>query len=1047
MSIPRNELDQQIKEDENNTPASVAAETDELQEYQVAAGGNVLSDVAGKVGRFLFKEYDERPNVVTRPGKTVEGENPATAASQPLVIIEKGKILTRPATNEEINKLQAYQEDYDPSADIVLPNLARIGTEHDPDAAKKLPNRKPGESAYTTPTTDPTAQAEIELQEIVAATFQTYKDAVTSKGNKILRKGERGFEQIIAEADKIGSEQIFLELMKREPGDRPFTDAELLSGAKVITALQMEASRLLDIAKSTGDPIDLAKAAQAISLEGYASIQLYGVREDYGRGLATNKIISAPSKARIDAMRTMLETNQSSTPGPTAIIDGNNVHSFVEAYGGIEAMKEFLYFYDALPADASKHEFAKRSMLRRRLGDPFVEIFQSALLTNPLTHAYNTAGTAVHLELLTLERLFEGRPREALAMLSAQGKYLGQALKAGAFALRTEQAMDSVSKLDVDVRSISGEAMGFKRFDQGGGAVENTLASFFDGFGVMMRLGGFRPMLATDEFFKALSRGAQLEALAVRAETEALRTARQEGLPDNIAKGRAREAYIRTLKSEGAYEEASEFARMVTFQDDVPGTLGELQGLVSHPIIKVMLPFYKTPTQIMRRIGERTPLAVAMPSVLRDKLIKGSNAERREALARIGVGSGTIAATMLLSTGYYSDDFVITGYGPTEPKQRSIWLMNNKPYSIGIKKDDGSGFEWINYERYDPVSGVMAMAADTAYTLQFAEGQMADDLFINASLATVKYIGTALPMTQFIGEMLNVAGSPYENTEAKITRVRELLTKQYAGAGLVVGQQIGTAGLGGSGLTATLERYMDPYARDPRPDAQYDYVPGIGLQPEIRGVYEALNYARSRIPGLSKDLPIKYNRWYEPVMQVNPTTNSEGQYVGTVWQTFVPFRVMDLPNANVINSELDSLGLGFKMLPRSMNEPMLKLNGEQYRRYIELYNYPARSEFAPRGANNELPPSALEVFANAINSEDYQNLPNKGQKIKVLRAYDSQQKQLAKILMFQEFPELFALTTQRDVFSNYQGKNPKFLVPPDKGSIAFAEEQLGLRGQ
>jgi hypothetical protein len=661
-------------------------------------------------------------------------------------------------------------------------------------------------------------------------------------------------------------------------------------------------------------------------------------------------------------------------------------------------------------------------MLRRRLGDPFVEIFQSALLTNPLTHAYNTAGTVVHLELLILERFFEGRPREALAMLSAQGKYLGQALKAGAFALRTEQAMDSVSKLDVDVRSISGEAMGFKRFDQGGGAVENTLASFFDGFGVMMRLGGFRPMLATDEFFKALSRGAQLEALAVRAETEALRTAREEGLPDNIAKGRAREAYIRTLKSEGAYEEASEFARMVTFQDDVPGTLGELQGFVSHPVIKVMLPFYKTPTQIMRRIGERTPLALAMPSVLRDKLIKGSNAERREALARIGVGSGTIAATMLLSTGYYSDDFVITGYGPTEPKQRSIWLMNNKPYSIGIKKDDGSGFEWVNYERYDPVSGVMAMAADTAYTLQFAEGQMADDLFFNASLATVKYIGTALPMTQFIGEMLNVAGSPYENTEAKITRVRELLTKQYAGAGLVVGQQIGTAGLGGSGLTATLERYMDPYARDPRPDAQYDYVPGIGLQPEIRGVYEALNYARSRIPGLSKDLPIKYNRW-------------------------VPFRVMDLPNANVINSELDSLGLGFKMLPRSMNEPMLKLNGEQYRRYIELYNYPARSEFAPRDANNQLPPSVLEKFAEAINSEAYQNLSMRGEKIKMLRAYDSLYKQVAKNLMFAEFPELLALKNQRDVFSNFQGKNPKFLVPPDEGSINFAEEQLGLRGQ
>jgi len=66
-------LDQQITEDENNVPAPVVGETDELQEYQVAAGGSVLSDVADKVGRFLFREYDESMNVVTLTRKTVEG--------------------------------------------------------------------------------------------------------------------------------------------------------------------------------------------------------------------------------------------------------------------------------------------------------------------------------------------------------------------------------------------------------------------------------------------------------------------------------------------------------------------------------------------------------------------------------------------------------------------------------------------------------------------------------------------------------------------------------------------------------------------------------------------------------------------------------------------------------------------------------------------------------------------------------------------------------------------------------------------------------------
>ena len=89
-------LDQQIIEDENNTPASVAGQTDELQEYQVAAGGSVLSDVADKVGRYLLKEYDERPNVVTRPDKAVEGENETIRRSSgittPLYYLKNGLI-------------------------------------------------------------------------------------------------------------------------------------------------------------------------------------------------------------------------------------------------------------------------------------------------------------------------------------------------------------------------------------------------------------------------------------------------------------------------------------------------------------------------------------------------------------------------------------------------------------------------------------------------------------------------------------------------------------------------------------------------------------------------------------------------------------------------------------------------------------------------------------------------------------------------------------------------------------------------------------------
>ena len=68
----------------------------------------------------------------------------------------------------------------------------------------------------------------------------------------------------------------------------------------------------------------------------------------------------------------------------------------------------------------------------------------------------------------------------------------------------------------------------------------------------------------------------------------------------------------------------------------------------------------------MRRIMERTPMGIIMPSVLKDKLIMGSAAERREAMARIGVSGGIAAATMSLAKWYNSDKFVITGLRPNQ---------------------------------------------------------------------------------------------------------------------------------------------------------------------------------------------------------------------------------------------------------------------------------------------------------------------------------------------------------------------------------------------
>jgi hypothetical protein len=497
---------------------------------------------------------------------------------------------------------------------------------------------------------------------------------------------------------------------------------------------------------------------------------------------------------------------------------------------------------------------------------------------------------------------------------------------------------------------------------------------------------------------------------------------------------------------------------MVTFQDDLPGILGDLSGFMSNPVVKIFAPFYKTPTQVARRITERTPLAIALMPSVREKLIRGSSTERREAMSRIALGSGFGATMMYLGVGGVSDDFVITGYGPRDRKQRASWLENHRPYSIGIRRENGT-FEWIGYERYDPISGVLAAAMDTAHILEYSDDiEMNADLVLNLGLLTTQYVGTALPMTQFIGEMVDIAGSPYADSESRIERVTQLLTKQVASAGLIVGQSVATAGLAPQSLTAQFERYLDPISRSTIPDSRYNYIPGMGeiSQPMLRGVYEALSYAQSRIPGLSAKLPAARNRWYEPRFQQDPTFLPDGRARGNIFQSFVPFRVQSLPQANIINEELERLGLGFPMLPRSMGEPMINLSGQQYDRYIELYNYPERSEFAKDyfglDFGGSVPSSAVSGFAVAIQDTDgtygynerFDGRSNRPatpkEKMEVLRGVDTSYKKWARELMLLEYPELRALVSQRDTYADYRGRNPDMLFPVQPDELDAAQQ-------
>lgn len=1003
-----------------------------------------MGRVPQKIGENTAQKVGD---AINRPVRR-QGENPLATSTKkvpladPLVKTDGGKVYIRPISEEERMSIDTFSK-VDPDFKLVIPNLKMIA-----EAAAKDPDNAVEASTA-------------ELQSLIGAIFETYK-ATPFRDGTWLRQN-RTLKDVIKEAENIDAVDIFLQLLQREPGARTFTPAENFAASKVVVSI---AAQVLDAKKSyrlSGKANDKAKYAQLIALQAASQMQLAGLKSDAGFAFVAQKIIVTPSKAYMDQMQAILERAgpdgpqiNKRPPGATAEIDETNQGIYFEQWGGENKVNEFISMYESLPDERTKMMFARGVV--SKFGAVMTEIYTSALLSNPLTHAYNAAGNGVMMELQVFDKLISSmlhknpnEARQALAMLTAQAKYMPQALRSGWFALKHERSMSGGinSKFDNQMNVISAKGFNLRRRGDGGEGKEAAAALFLDGFGALMRLQGFRPMIAADEFFKTLGRGMEMERMGVEAQSAAYRAAMETGATKKQAQEASLEAYFKTLHSPEAYDSGQDFAKMITFQDDLPPLFDNLTGFFNNPIVKIFAPFYKTPTQIVRRIGERTPFVIPI-DLLAKKNLKAKGPEGRAARTKLMTGSAVGATLIYAAKGGISDDVTFTGYGPTERNARKRWLENHKPYSIGVRQDDGS-WTWISYERYDPIAGVMAMAADAADAVELSENpELNGTMLFNLGYATSRYVTSALPMTQFIGEFLHLAGSSFETSEKKAERMTQLLTRQIGNYGLTIGQHAITFGQGSNSLSGWLERtYFDPASSNTTPHDQYpDFMRNTNthMQPVLRGFYEAYNLINSRIPGRSNSLPSKKNRWYEEQISTAYTMD-DGSPRANKWQAYFPFKAINLPGKDLLNNELESLGIGLQMLSNTMGEPMVKLNAEQYDRYIELYNYPGRSKFPEVLTKKEKNLTAYGTYMDLLSpntklNKAYMMAERPGDKVKMLRSIDSDFKGIAKKLMILEYPELRALMTNRDEFKQYYGRNPISLGKPTDAELNRANREI-----
>lgn len=393
--------------------------------------------------------------------------------------------------------------------------------------------------------------------------------------------------------------------------------------------------------------------------------QVAGATSEAGRALQQFKMASAVERQQAKAIREYLKGAKGDSLDDTAaaIID--------------------------LMEDPAKANRFIQQVTKPRFRDKVVELYYNSLLSGPKTHAVNIISNFV----TALGSLPEHAAASALGGLRALGgKALGR--DAGERIFASEIGARAVGLLQGAVDGLRAARYTFKT-----GNVPDLMskveAAQHEAIGG--RLGHVlrtptRALAAEDEFFKAIARRSELASLATRK-------ARQEGLDGAAFK--ARVAELTDNPPDEMLAQALDFARYQTFQrpvGDIAG--GVMRAANAHPLLKLVVPFVRTPTNIVKYAAERSPAAPLLKEWRADMVAGGPR--RDLALARMTLGTG-----LGLYIAHLAGEGLITGGGPLDENARGIMRADGwQPYSIKV------GDKWVSYQRLDPLAMTLGIAAD-----------------------------------------------------------------------------------------------------------------------------------------------------------------------------------------------------------------------------------------------------------------------------------------------------------------------------------------------
>ena len=752
------------------------------------------------------------------------------------------------------------------------------------------------------------------------------------------------FDEIKAKASESGISEAFLSRLIAPNGKMLPSAVETYKALEVLESSANELSRLFKLVDE-GQATDSQKLQlrQQIAFHGLLQKGVKGIQTETARALAVFRI---PREGNATVVRQVLDE-----------------------YGGDRALQDMARSYLTLESRAAQNQMIEKSMFSS-LKDIWFTTWINGLLSNPVTHAKNIVGNTFFGLYQIPERLVAGlysnyAPKviregdinstlglpirlmsgslggrwgdlvpgsaadkialdEALTMIQSLRSGVLEGAELGSVAFKKNQPSDLQTK--IELQRTPQESMGETLQRMTGTGQDTLLGKAMDYYGTAVTLPG-RALMSEDEFFKGVFYRMHLNTLIDRRGKSIYRESLEAGMSeaDALAKADAEVSNLFAHPPKDMDEQAQEFARRGTFTSELPPNLAGLQKVFNYPILKIVVPFFKTPANIGLEVIERTPFAPLSSRFRQD--IAAGGISRDMALAKVTLGS-----TLLVTFAMLAAEGNITGGGPKRPDLREAWERSGrKPYSMKL------GGKWYSYSGVEPPSALLAIAADYAeYAINEPDAGKVEQLFMGAVFGLYEYMKEQ-PYLQGIAEIAKLSGIGRGSQEVDGEKLMNELAKQFGSFAIGGSPLPGT-----SSLVAGIERMTDPTLEDVRTNTE--------LPMFVRGLYESWNRYRSRLPYFNKDMPDVLNLWGDPAQQtyftVEPKVGPDGQtaMVEDWWLGMLLPTKVSPATFSEVDDLLLQIGSPMGMPDRKLNG--IEMNAFQYNRLLTIYGKetPAKDE-------------------------------------------------------------------------------------------------------